>query len=195
VFSKRRIKSGVGALRSRLKAGRWCRVGLNRMLRVALTTMSFSLAKDSSMTSAPLHRLVYTSVYRAGRVDSELVALRAILSVSRKNNQAADVTGYLIFDGDSFVQVLEGPRQALETTMSRIQRDDRHRDVTVLAIRPAEKRSFDSWTMGGYRRTPQQDPIFAAHGVHGKIDLSRIGFETAVSLAEALSAEQAKQAR
>lgn len=138
------------------------------------------------MTSAPLHRLVYTSIYRAGRVDSELSALREILSVSRKNNQASDVTGYLIFDRDSFVQVLEGPRNAVETTMARIAQDARHRDVSVIAIRPVENRAFHNWTMGGCRRTSQHDPIFAAHGFQDRIDRSRLGFDIAVSLAEAL---------
>lgn len=143
------------------------------------------------MTTVPLHRLAYLSTYRAGRVDSELSALRAILSVSRKNNEAADVTGYLIFDGETFIQVLEGPRDALDATMTRIVRDERHRDVTVLATQPVETRSFREWKMGGYRRTPQQDPIFAAHGIAGKIDRSRIDYETAVSLARALSLGEA----
>ncbi len=147
------------------------------------------------MNSAPLFRLAYTSTYRAGRVDSELSALRAILSVSRKNNEAADVTGYLIFDGDSFIQVLEGPRAALEATMARISVDDRHRDVSVLGTQPAEDRMFREWKMGGYRRTPQQDPIFVAHGIPGKIDRALIDFETAVSLAQALGAEDAGHAR
>ncbi len=87
------------------------------------------------MTSAPLFQLVYTSIYRAGRVSNELSALRSILSASRRNNQAAGVTGFLIFDRDSFLQVLEGPRDALDATMARIAQDDRHRDVSVLAVR------------------------------------------------------------
>ncbi|MDP3408873.1 BLUF domain-containing protein [Bosea sp. (in: a-proteobacteria)] len=147
------------------------------------------------MNTAPLHRLVYTSVYRAGRVDNALSALRAILSTSRKNNEAANVTGYLIFDGDSFIQVLEGPLAALEATMARIAADERHRDVSVLGTHPAETRLFREWKMGGYRRTPQQDPIFAAHGISGQIDPSRVDFETAVSLAQALSLEEAKHTR
>ncbi|KPF65892.1 hypothetical protein IP69_16610 [Bosea sp. AAP35] len=132
------------------------------------------------------------STYRSGRVDGELTALRAILSVSRKNNEAADVTGYLIFDGESFIQVLEGPHDALQATMDRIARDERHRDVAVLATQPIETRSFREWKMGGYRRTPAQDPIFAAHGILGKIDRSRIDYETAVSLAQALSLGDAR---
>lgn len=146
------------------------------------------------MSTAPLHRLVYTSVYRAGRVDNALSALRAILSTSRKNNEAADVTGYLIFDGNSFIQVLEGPAAALEATMARIAGDERHRDVAVLGSQPAEARIFREWKMGGYRRSPQQDPIFAAHGVSGPIDRSALTYETAVSLAQALSLAETKPA-
>ncbi|PZO02828.1 MAG: blue light sensor protein [Hyphomicrobiales bacterium] len=144
------------------------------------------------MPSTPLYRLAYSSTYRAGRIDSELSALRDILSQSRKNNEKADVTGYLIFDGDTFVQVLEGPRENVEATMSRIARDDRHRDVSVLAIHPTAGRAFHGWKMGGYRRSARQDPIFAAHGFPGKIERSQLSFETAVSLAEALCADQAK---
>ena len=146
------------------------------------------------MPSTPLYRLVYSSIYRAGRVDNELSALRAILSQSRKNNQTSDVTGYLMFDGDSFVQVLEGPRENVEATMARIARDERHRDVAVIAIHPTESRAFEGWKMGGYRRSAEQDPIFAAHGFPGKIDRSQLSFDTAVSLARALCADQAKQA-
>lgn len=139
------------------------------------------------MISGPLFQLVYTSIYRAGRVDSELSALRSILSVSRRNNQAAGVTGFLIFDRDSFLQVLEGPREALDATMARIAQDDRHRDVSVLDTRPIGQRSFDAWTMGGCRRTPQQDPVFAAHGMAGGIDRSKADFRTVVALARDLS--------
>lgn len=146
------------------------------------------------MPSPSLHRLVYTSIYRAGRVDSELSALRDILSQSRKNNEKCDVTGYLIFDGDTFVQVLEGPRESVEGTMERIARDQRHREVSVVAIQPVDARTFHGWKMGGYRRGPRQDPIFAAHGISGKIDRSALSFDRAVSLAQALCADQAKQA-
>ena len=146
------------------------------------------------MPSTPLYRLAYSSTYRAGRVDNELSALRDILSQSRKNNEKSDVTGYLIFDGDSFVQILEGPRENIEATMARIAKDDRHRDVSIIAIHPTESRAFHGWKMGSYRRSALQDPIFAAHGFPGKIERSQLSFDRAVSLAEALCAEQANQA-
>lgn len=143
------------------------------------------------MNATSLYQLVYTSIYRAGRVDSELAALRSILSVSRRNNLAAGVTGFLIFDRNSFLQVLEGPRETLDAKMARISEDDRHREVTVLDVRPVEQRSFQAWTMGGCRRTPQQDPIFAAHGMDGEIDRSHVTFDKVVALAKALSAQSA----
>ncbi|WP_439492965.1 BLUF domain-containing protein [Bosea sp. (in: a-proteobacteria)] len=152
-----------------------------------------ALCRDGSMNTAPLQQLVYTSIYRAGRVDSELQALRVILSVSRRNNLAAGVTGFLIFDRDSFVQVLEGPREALDATMARIAQDDRHRDVAVIDIRPISERVFQAWTMGGCRRTPQQQPIFAAHGIPDRIDRTELSFETVVSLARDLSTQTSAQ--
>lgn len=146
------------------------------------------------MSATPLHRLVYSSTYRTGRIDNGLLALRDILSQSRKNNLKSDVTGYLMFDGESFVQILEGPRESVEATMARIARDERHRDVAVIAIKPAESRAFHTWTMGGYRRSAEQDPIFAAHGIPGRIDRAKLSFDTVVSLAVALGADQTRRA-
>jgi hypothetical protein len=76
--------------------------------------------------------------------------------------------------------------------MARIAQDDRHRDVAVIAIRPIDERAFQAWTMGGCRRTPQQQPIFAAHGIPDRIDRAEISFETVVSLARDLSAQSAQ---
>lgn len=145
------------------------------------------------MPATALYRLVYFSIFRAGRVDDELSALRDILFQSRENNQTSDVTGYLMFDGSNFIQVLEGPRENVEATMARIAKDDRHRDVSVIAIHPTESRAFPDWKMGGYRRSVEEDPIFAAHGFPGKIERSKLNFDIAVSLAKALSADQAKR--
>ncbi|MFA6967547.1 BLUF domain-containing protein [Bosea sp. (in: a-proteobacteria)] len=152
------------------------------------------LSEEYRMPATPLHRLVYSSTYRTGRIDNELLALRDILSQSRKNNQKSEITGYLMFDGESFVQVLEGPRESVEATMARIAQDERHRDVTIIAIKPTESRAFHNWTMGGYRRSAEQDPIFRAHGIPGQIDRAQLSFDTVVSLAIALGADQAKRA-
>ena len=99
--------------------------------------------------SEDLYRLVYFS-RNAMPADSEVLApaIRSILSKSRENNQRADVTGALMFNAGCFAQVLEGSRTAVEDIFERIQQDERHGDVTLLAFDPAPSRSFGHWSMG-----------------------------------------------
>jgi hypothetical protein len=53
-----------------------------------------------------------------------------------------------MFNSGCFVQVLEGPRAAVENVFERIQQDDRHGDVSLLAFDPNPSRAFENWSMG-----------------------------------------------
>ena len=100
------------------------------------------------MTQA-LSRLVYYSRNRmTGDPDQLSGAINAILAISRTNNAVAAVTGALMFNAGCFAQVLEGPQQAVEGVFERIQQDERHGDVSLLAFEPVERRAFETWSMG-----------------------------------------------
>lgn len=90
-------------------------------------------------------RLLYISTAR------ELVTpamLADILRSSRRNNAACDVTGLLIVGGRRFLQALEGPQAAVETTFKRIHMDPRHFAVVQLAREAITERQFPDWAMG-----------------------------------------------
>ena len=74
--------------------------------------------------------------------------LRDILAVSRANNRKDGLSGLLLVGGRRFLQVLEGPRDALERTYARIRYDERHFALVQLARRPIDKPSFPGWDMG-----------------------------------------------
>lgn len=75
--------------------------------------------------------------------------LLEILKVSRRNNQANDITGILLFDGNSmFLQTLEGPESGVLETYERIKQDTRHDQVYRLGIREVTERAFGEWQMG-----------------------------------------------
>jgi hypothetical protein len=98
-----------------------------------------------------LYRLIYCSrnvILQAipNAVMTDVIA--AILSASRRNNKANDVTGALLFTASGFAQVLEGPREVIERTFEYISADPRHADVTVLSFTPTERRCFPDWSMG-----------------------------------------------
>lgn len=71
-----------------------------------------------------------------------------ILETSRLNNSAAGLTGMLLYHDGNFIQVLEGERKNVLSTLSRIERDTRHRGVIRLIERDIDEREFGSWSMG-----------------------------------------------
>ena len=52
-----------------------------------------------------------------------------------------------MFNSVSFVEMLEGRRSAVETTLQRIQRDKRHSGVQILSFKTVETRLLDGWSM------------------------------------------------
>lgn len=99
--------------------------------------------------SEDLHRLVYYSRNAIpGDAEALAVAITSILAKSQANNRRAGVTGALMFNAGCFAQVLEGPRTAVEDTFERIQQDERHSDVSLLAFDAADARAFQNWSMG-----------------------------------------------
>lgn len=98
--------------------------------------------------TADLRRLVYYSRNRlAGTPEAVDETIRAILARSRANNARVGVTGALMFNAGCFAQVLEGPGAAVEATFERIQQDERHGEVTLLAFDAVEARLFTDWSM------------------------------------------------
>lgn len=89
--------------------------------------------------------LTYFSTATVPFNDTDLLAL---LETSRVNNAAAGITGMMIYHQGHFVQVLEGPEDAVRATYDRIARDTRHRDVSVELEDHVEERGFPDWSMG-----------------------------------------------
>lgn len=71
-----------------------------------------------------------------------------ILRQSRANNPPKGITGLLCFTTDVFIQVIEGGRDEVSKLLNTIIRDDRNKDVCLLAFEEIEERHFGSWTMG-----------------------------------------------
>ena len=91
-----------------------------------------------------MHQLVYISTAR-----HEIAAnvLREILATSRTNNARVGVSGLLVAGGNRFLQVLEGPLEAVSETYKRIEQDQRHFAFVVLTSRSVSARAFGDWSM------------------------------------------------
>ena len=137
-----------------------------------------------------LHRLVYYSRNRVADRDGALDGVvEDILAVSRRNNASAQVTGALMFNAGCFGQVLEGPRDMVETTFERIQRDPRHGEVSLLAFEPIAARSFGHWSMGFVGARPGDAARFAEVGSSTGFDPAQADGDALVSALRALALE------
>ncbi|WP_300584170.1 BLUF domain-containing protein [Marivita sp.] len=96
-------------------------------------------------TEDTLHQIVYFSQPTRSMPLSEV---RELLIKAQINNHFNDVTGLLLFDGDSFVQVLEGPKDKVMALYEKIERDPRHTRFTTLMEREIPQRDFGQWSMG-----------------------------------------------
>lgn len=91
----------------------------------------------------PLTQLVYVS--RPFGFDDAMLA--GILLDARRNNLRDDITGALIVRGDLYIQLLEGPRRAVEMCYGRIRQDDRHVEPRRVMHRKIATRLFPGWSM------------------------------------------------
>ncbi len=94
-----------------------------------------------------LHQLLYVSSATETFQEDDLVP---ILEKARENNTKLNITGMLLYHEGSFIQVLTGPKDAVENLYSKIEKDDRHKNSRILLKHDVDSRQFENWTMGFY---------------------------------------------
>ena len=90
-----------------------------------------------------LKRVVYVSK----KTDASDTTLEGIITSSQKNNPEEGVTGCLLSGSNSFLQLLEGPADFIDTLYSKISKDNRHENVMTLCEEKIDERLFLSWSM------------------------------------------------
>lgn len=89
-------------------------------------------------------RLFYASRATGGdRGDDQI----AILRQARANNGLNGVSGLLWTDGRRYLQILEGPPEAVSVIFDKIAEDDRHDGVRILSDTLEPTRLFADWSM------------------------------------------------
>lgn len=119
-----------------------------------------------------IYQLVYVS---AGQTAAEPQVLADILEASRRNNPAKDITGMLLHIDGGFLQILEGPQDAVRKTYQRILSDRRHFNQQILLERAVPERLFPDWTMGF------EQPLEGHPDTGGIFEATRTAIEGAVS--------------
>lgn len=93
-----------------------------------------------------LIRIIYVSKLSSDSLSSDDIT--QILAVAQKNNAAANISGFLLFNYRNFLQVLEGPTQAVMKIYESIKQDSRHHDLKLVESRAILQREFSQWRMG-----------------------------------------------
>lgn len=92
-----------------------------------------------------LRQIIYVSAAIVPFSDRELAVL---LEQSRVRNAATGLTGMLVYDQGSFLQVLEGSPAGIADLLARIERDRRHHRFSIRSDSPIAERQFGDWAMG-----------------------------------------------
>jgi len=115
----------------------------------------------------PLYEIFYCSELAQ---DLPATAVGAIVGQARARNAQRNITGLLVFDGMRFCQHLEGPRDAVEALMRRIEQDPRHVDVRVVHQGPLESRRYSGFGMG-LAESEGPDLMAGVHALEGEAAL------------------------
>lgn len=92
---------------------------------------------------------LWVLLYRSREAyEMDAADLLKLLFDARAHNAAQGISGLLLHHEGRFMQVLEGPREAVQRLYRRIAQDARHRDLVLEIDQPADRRLFPEWSMG-----------------------------------------------
>ncbi|KAA5803871.1 BLUF domain-containing protein [Alkalicaulis satelles] len=101
-----------------------------------------------SQENGDLLRVVYLSTSLISRSPGAFRAeMASILEACARRNPRLGVTGVLIYERGRFVQLLEGPAEAVDALLDDIETDVRHGLFKILWRTRASRRLFENWSM------------------------------------------------
>ena len=116
-----------------------------------------------------IFQLVYQSTATHYLTPGELLE---ILEKSRDNNARLQLSGMLLYHDRRFLQLLEGDEAVVRERYAIIERDERHKWVSLVLTGPNAERDFPDWTMGFRDLGDHQPP---AQGWNSFLDASDLG--------------------
>ena len=118
--------------------------------------------------------IAYVSAATSPMSDGDIAG---ILTQARENNSRSGLTGALLYNGGRFIQILEGPDEAVAERFAIISADPRHRSVQKVSEKPIAARQFPEWTMGfrpvaddSLRQLPGYEDFFGARRGKARIE-------------------------
>ena len=126
-----------------------------------------------------LFQLVYASKLTEGVSAAEIAGM---LDRAAIRNRDSAVSGLICYSPKYFLQVLEGPRHAVNATLSRIIADKRHHDIVVLSAGEIIRRDFSNWSMGYMSGVESKRELYFRYGCGDEFDPMQLSSVSALSL-------------
>ena len=74
--------------------------------------------------------------------------LSDLLNDARLHNKRSGITGMLLYQQDTFMQMLEGEEDNVRSLYAKLLQDKRHKALHIVHEGHTDRRIFDDWSMG-----------------------------------------------
>ena len=109
-----------------------------------------------ALAEQPLQTLVYYSSAKKLFTEAELLEL---LVRARDANHRFGITGMLLYKSGSFMQVIEGNRDAVHQLFDNIVCDQTHQSILKVIDEKVSERTFPHWSMAFMEISPTAPPV------------------------------------
>ncbi|ANQ49230.1 BLUF domain-containing protein [Flammeovirga sp. MY04] len=91
-----------------------------------------------------IYSYIYSSASDENFNEEQLIKLH---EAAAKKNKEFDISGYLTFKNDIFIQYIEGPEKSIKQLIENIKKDKRHHIKHDIVLPIREDRLFGDWSM------------------------------------------------
>lgn len=91
-----------------------------------------------------MRQIIYLSTAADGFGQVDMVD---VLEASARNNPASGISGFLLFNGRNFLQLIEGEKPALRSLLAKLAHDPRHSGITLLEDQEIDMPTCSKWSM------------------------------------------------
>lgn len=129
-------------------------------------------------------------VYYSQRNPSEPLNTQELIEICNRNNARLNLTGLLHYNGDHFLQVIEGGRVEVSALYHRISRDSRHSNIILLECTDVRERMFANWSMGLHQGMDDRTrAIFLRYFSTDEVNPETVNVDSLLDVLQDLSAE------
>lgn len=129
-------------------------------------------------------------MYYSQRNPSESMDSQELIATCQRNNKRMNLTGMLHYNGDHFIQVIEGGRVEVSALYHRISRDPRHSNIILLSCTDVRERMFPTWSMGLHQGMDDRaQSIYLRYFSTDEINPETVNVESLLDVLQDLSVE------